>query len=179
MRVGRGSCVSVLILAGLVSQPACAKDWSGLLKNNPFGDPPPAEKPPEPTPQFELRGVVKEKSGYLLSLYETTSKKSWWMEVGQTEGGLIARDYDPKKEVALLERQGKSLALNLKSTAFRSVAMVARATSGPGNTPGRGVVAAAVAQVAASPLSTSEAQRLSEISEQIRQRREQRQRQSG
>lgn len=164
-------------LAGLAPLPAFARDWSGLVKRNPFGDPPPSEKPAEPAPSLELRGVVKERGGYLLSLYDADSKKSWWMEVGRSEDDWLARDYDPKQEVAMLEKRGKSLALNLKSSLSRGATVIARSSQEPRGAIGHS--APGPSQVAMNPLPAGEVRRLVEIGEQIRRRREQRQRQSG
>lgn len=177
MRVRRTIWALAGALAVLLPLPVPARNWSGLLKKNPFGDQPEGEKPPEPAPQLELRGVVKEKGGYLLSLYDAISRKSWWMEVGQSENDLLARGYDPKQEMAMLERQGKPMALSLKSTGLRGVIAVAHASQSNGIALGNAAVA--TPQAAMSPLPSSEVQRLAQIGEEIRQRREQRRREPG
>jgi hypothetical protein len=168
---------SIWVLLSLSPLVGVAQNWSALLNNNPFYTPPPPPPPVEPAQQLELRGVVKQQGSYLLNVYDQTTKKSWWMMVGETEERLLARGYDPKREVATLEKQGKLLSIALRASSVRGGDMIAQATRMPVNRAKR-MPASPPAQVS-NVLPVSEVQRLAGIAEEIRQRREQRRRGSG
>ncbi|MDI1251518.1 MAG: hypothetical protein PSV13_21840 [Lacunisphaera sp.] len=168
------SILALLILTPLVG---AARDWSDLLNHNPFYTAPVAPPPPEPAPQLELRGVVKEKGTYLLNVYDVAAKRSWWMQVGAMDEELLARGYDPKREVATLERQGKQLSVTLRTSSIRSTGMIAQAPRPRAAGVNQLVASAPVLAPSSRPM--GEVQRMEAIAEEIRLRREQRKRQAG
>lgn len=164
------------ITGPLLSMPLAtgAPNLSGLIDHNPFGK---AEKPveelPEPARQLELRGVIRESDGYLLNVFDLETKKSTWVREGDRTAGYLIRNYDLKGETAFLESAGKTLALNLKSSRSQGPDPV-------GSGPPSPMPQVARLQVKAAPLSVppapaGEVQRLDQVAQQIKLRREQRQ----
>jgi hypothetical protein len=165
--------LAAVVLAG-------ARDLSGLAKRNPFADAP-AAKPAEAAPvtQWELRGVVREKDGYLLNVYDVQSRKSYWVQSGAKIGAAVIGAYDLSTGTLELETGERRLALALKMAGPRALAggnsarMVALSSSATGPVQVRVQAAVAVAPP------DSEVRRMEELAQLIRQRREQREKEPG
>lgn len=172
MRIGSAIGTTIGRLLGLLTLgTASARDLSGLQNNNPFGGATASrEKPAEVTEQLELRGVVREKDGYLLNLYDTQTKKSTWVREGEQGGAFVIRSYNRGSETAVIEAGGRNLSLALKTgrpgvSIGASSAMVASVAAQ------LQIKAQAMAATAPPP---SEVLRMEQVSQEVRLRREQR-----
>jgi hypothetical protein len=159
-----------------------------LVKDSPFlpqasGGPAAGQNGP-----LELRGVVMERGSYVFSLYDLSSKESYW--TGLNESGLpfVARNYDRASETLTVDQGGRTLMLTLAAArtlpANPGVAMQAPGTPGPPPLPGASGAPAgqpqgpAVANGQGQPpgvnpvgITPDEAQRLQRIADEIRRRR--------
>lgn len=173
MRLGSVISTTIGRLLGVVTlSTASASDLSSLISSNPFGGKAATiEKPIEVAQQLELRGVVREKDAYMLNIYDTQTKKSVWMRVGEAEATLTIRSYDKKNEVAVIEMGGRNLSLALKTA--KQGASVASSSSLVTSVAAQLQVKAQAMAATAPP--QSEVLRMEQLSQEVRLRREQRQ----
>jgi hypothetical protein len=83
------------LLAGLPPVVAGADQLGSLVGNSPFGlvgeVTGKAEAPKAPV---EFRGLVTESSHMIFSVYETATRRSFWLGEDETEGSITVRRYD-------------------------------------------------------------------------------------
>jgi hypothetical protein len=108
-----------------------AADWSALVNNPPFGQPPPTTA--AATGDLEFRGVVQEEDGYLINLYNPTTKTSQWVPVNGKMPGLEVKSYDAGAEKVQISQAGRALTLPLKQA--KITLMTATAANPPGGAP--------------------------------------------
>ncbi len=110
--------VAVLRLAGAAA-PAVgvtAPDkMSGLLSNSPFGTGKAGATNASASGEaFEFRSVFEEGGSKFFSIYETSTRKSNWVELNDPVNGFSVKTYDATKESITLDYQGRSLTLAIK-----------------------------------------------------------------
>lgn len=168
----------LLCSAGLAVTGAQGQEkWARLLARDPFtaNQPPPPPPPEPPPPPLELRGVLVEKGVTWLNVYNGETKESAWVKKGERIGSFVVHGYDAAKDAALLESPQRKLAVALKQSKMQLLAGSARNNKMMAF---QAMPAANPATTAmASPLPVSEAKRLEQVAEEIRERREQRKRQ--
>lgn len=100
----------LLLAAPLLGQP----NVQNLLTNSPFGQARAAGSQETPGAAWEFRGVAEEAGEVWYSLFDTTAKRSVWVRQGQTPPGLAIRTFDASTLTLSLDYQGKSLVLPIK-----------------------------------------------------------------
>jgi len=157
-----------------------------LVKDSPFlpqasaGGPAAGQNGP-----LELRGVSMERGSYVFSLFDLSSKESYWVGLNEAGYPFTARSYDRTSDTLTVEQQGRTLMLTLataRTMASNPAAMnqPAPGTPGaptapglPGQSPGVGPNGQPqpVAGVSPTGITPDEAQRLQRIADEIRRRR--------
>lgn len=97
-------------------------------KESPFLPPPGATTVAMPAAPlgYSLSGMTTVGKETLLSITREKDKRSTWIAVGKTSGEVTVLNYDPKKDEAIIEADGKKLTLPM-----RKAAAVIPATSRP------------------------------------------------
>ena len=178
-----------LVAAGvLLSTAEAASALSSLLENSPFG----AAAPDKPTPasqtQLELRGVVVEGVTAYFTFYDATSKKWTTVQQGEEVESLLVKEYNRAKDSVVLDFQGKTLTLAIKSAGNQSyrkvevasMASVAQSSVATVDQSGDAAAQITIPQPALVPLpAPAEAKRLELVASAIRQQIEQAKRKAG
>jgi len=149
---------------------AVASRWDSLLEKNPFV----AYQPPAPSaepapPQLELRGVLVEGSATWFNVYNTETKESAWVQRGDRMANFVIKDYDPAKEALVMDYQQRPVSVALKQSKVQLSPGSARNTT---TLASLGSASRASSPSVAAALPASESQRLEQVADQIRQRRE-------
>ena len=163
-----------------VPAPAATDPLESLVKDSPFLPVSAGGAAAGQNGPLELRGVIVERGSYSFSLYDLSSKESYWVGLNETGFPFVVRSYDPISDTVTVEQQGRVLSLTLAAarTMPASPAMASQpgpngqgptATQPPG-TPTNGATQFAVGVVPSS-VTPDEAQRLQRIAEEIRRRR--------
>lgn len=104
--------VLVLRLAGADSATPEKMSLNGLVANSPFGSARSGQQAGsnggEP---FEFRAVLE---GNFFSIYETATRRSYWVEMNDPVNGFSVKGYDGGKESITMEYQGKAMTLPIK-----------------------------------------------------------------
>lgn len=167
--MNRPGLVSILLL---VAVPAPAQpDLQNLLANSPFGQArgPGGQETANAT--WEFRGVAEEAGEVWFSLYDTSAKRSVWVKRDATPPGLTLGNFDAAALTLTLDYQGKILVLPIKRAP-----QVAVASPLPGVIPG-GPQPAVGGMAGPQPIqlnpgsSPADAQRIQQVTEEIRRRR--------
>jgi len=75
----------------------------------------PAEPPkPSPVAQYELRSIMVLNGVHTFSLYDTKTKKGFWIDLNETVEGVAISDYDKSDESVNVRSGGYSRRLKLK-----------------------------------------------------------------
>lgn len=69
-----------------------------------------------PGDTYELAGASATSSGSAICLYNTTTKHSRWLNVGETDGDLQVLSYDPNSEQAIVRFDGRIHQMSLRAT---------------------------------------------------------------
>ncbi|HEY3756010.1 MAG TPA: hypothetical protein VGL42_07675 [Opitutaceae bacterium] len=69
-----------------------------------------------PAETYELAGASATDSGSAICLYNTTTKHSRWLSVGETDGDLQVLSYDPNSEQAVVRFDGRIHQMSLRAT---------------------------------------------------------------
>lgn len=164
---------SKLIRAAVLAVALQGSGWlyagklDGLLESSPFApmvQPAPAAKV-ETESGLELRSVLADGNSFRFSLFDTTTKQSFWVQLNQAGKPALAREYDQAGEVLSVDFNGKQLKVPLKKAKLvaKNVPTVPEAAKGPVSSP---------LPVAIAPArSTDEVQRMQKITEEVRSRR--------
>lgn len=149
--------LALVLSAGAQS---AAPSLPGLVANSPFGAPAATGSPAAATP-LEFRGTFVDGGERFFSILDAASRRAEWVGLNEPGRTFTVKAYDAEQESVSVEFQGRLLELKLHPARI-GIAAAPTATANP--SPG--------APVAASPLpSTSEAQRLAQVAEEIRRRR--------
>jgi hypothetical protein len=155
-----------LLSAGpLWAQPA-APSLQQLVANSPFGTAASAGVSGLPSGPLEFRGTFVDSGERFFSILDPATRRSEWVGLNEAGRPFIVKSYDAEREVVLVEFQGRTHDLKLHAARISALppmpaAPVAAQAAMPGN---------ARPAVAPSP-STTEAQRLAQVAEEIRRRR--------
>ncbi|MDB6165767.1 MAG: hypothetical protein JWQ83_907 [Lacunisphaera sp.] len=141
---------------------------------------------------FELRSIVFEGGGYSFSVYDPSTKESAWVKLKETGFPFVARSFDREHDTLVVDYQGRSLALPLAATKTMAAAPAPPPPSPPALPTQPGAPAQNAARNGAPPnvpqpggpqnpsagafpgptnISPAEAQRLQNIADEIRRRR--------
>lgn len=105
-------------------QPRAAPDLlDGLVRDSPFVTPAGgrAAASGESGP-FELRSVVFEGGAYSFSIYDPSTKESAWVKLKEAGFPFVARSFDREHDTLVVDFQGRSLALALQPTKTTALA---------------------------------------------------------
>lgn len=168
--------------------PASVDPLETLVKDSPFLPQASGGTAAGQNGPLELRSVVMERGAYVFSLFDLSSKQSYW--TGLNESGLpfVARNYDRTSETLTVDQGGRTLMLTLAAArtlpANPGVAMQQPGNPaspplpgppGPGGQPPQGpAVANGQGQpngISPTGITPDEAQRLQRIADEIRRRR--------
>lgn len=133
---------------------------------------------------LEFRSVVFERGEFAFSIYDQASRESKWVRLGQTDLPFVARSYDQEQDLLTVEYQGRITALKLQPAR-----MAGQASSGSGTAPPplpsaqesagpaqpRPANSTSTGPPSASPppaVNPEESQRLQEMADEIRRRRQ-------
>ena len=149
---------------------AVASRWDSLLEKNPFVAHQPPAPPAEPAPpQLELRGVLVEGTATWFNVYNAETKESAWVQSGDRMANFVIKDYDTAKEALVLDYQQRPVSVALKQSKVQLSPGSARNGTAMASLGG---ASRAKPHSMAPVLPASESQRLEQVAEQIRQRRE-------
>lgn len=162
--------LAFLAVSALAQTPPAAPSLQNLVQNSPFGTATPVGQAAAAAGPLEFRGTFVDRGERFFSILDTGSRRAEW--VGMKEGGhaYTVKNYDPDSETVTLDYQGRSLSLKLRTARITAMAMPpqvaagpqANVVSAPGTPGGPGVNPAP---------SSTEAQRLAQVAEEIRRRR--------
>lgn len=185
----------VLPLFAADAPPAAPDLLDGLVRDSPFVTPAGGRTANADAGPFELRGVVFEGGAYSFSIYDPATKESAWVKLKENGFPFVARSFDRERDTLLIDYQGRSLALALQSTKTMASAQTAPAQSPaplptqPGATSQNGARSTTPATGAINPnqpmpnspsggippmpstMTPAEAQRLQNLADEIRRRR--------
>lgn len=163
-----------LLLLALLAAPALAQQTpapslQNLLSNPPFGIATAGTGAPVAATPLEFRGTFVDRGQRFFSLADPSTKKAEWVTLNETGHAFLVKGYDSENETITVDFQGRSLSLKLRTAKITAMALPPPQTQ-PGPMPVPGQPGAPMVQPA-SPASTSEAQRLAQVAEEIRRRR--------
>jgi hypothetical protein len=126
-----------LVLPAAVAS-AAVVDGNDLARNSPFlpeGYTPPQERraappPPRPTPppgpqpldQIEFRGMTRIGGETSFSLFDPNQKRSFWIGLGQSDGGFEVVEYKQREEAVVVKHDGKSRTIPLHQSKIAALA---------------------------------------------------------
>lgn len=161
--------LALLVVPALAQTPTAAPtapSLQNLVQNSPFGSATPAGQGAAAAGPLEFRGTFVDRGERFFSILDTGSRRAEWVSLNEGGHAFQVKSYDPDSETVALDYQGRSLSLKLRTA--RITAMAVPPPQAP--TPQPGVAIGAPAVVAPGP-STTEAQRLAQVAEEIRRRR--------
>lgn len=148
------------------AQPA-APSLQNLITNSPFGSAAQAGAGPAAATPLEFRGTFVDNGERFFSILDTATRRAEWVGLNEAGRAFAVKSYDPEKESITLEFQGRAMDLKLHSARITAAPMpqpvpAVAGNNAPQNAGGR--------PAQATP-STTEAQRLAQVAEEIRRRR--------
>ncbi|MBA3848739.1 MAG: hypothetical protein C0502_01930, partial [Opitutus sp.] len=113
---------------------------------------------------LEFRGTFTDSGERFFSILDTASRRAEWVGLNEPGRPFTVKSYNAEKESIVLELQGRPMELKLHAARVASapMPMPAVAQTGPAAQPPRPAVAQPT---------TTEAQRLAQVAEEIRRRR--------
>ncbi len=162
--------LTIPVLAQPTPAAAPAASLQNLVANSPFGPlaSGPAGGPPTATP-LEFRGTFVDGNERFFSILDAGSRRAEWVGLNESGRPFVVKSFDPDKESIAVEFQGRVLDLKLRDARIVAAPMAAApAAPNPGQPqpPGQPTPGAPTVSV-----STTEAQRLAQVAEEIRRRR--------
>ncbi|MBA4137917.1 MAG: hypothetical protein C0518_11415 [Opitutus sp.] len=140
-----------------------------LIANSPFGSANQASGAPTANTPLEFRGTFVDNGERFFSILDTASRRAEWVSLNESGRPFLVKNYDPEKESITLEFQGRAMDLKLHSARVTAMPMPQPAMV---NNSGAPQVGGGGAQVRPGPQpTTTEAQRLAQVAEEIRRRR--------
>jgi hypothetical protein len=132
---------------------------------------------------LELRSVVFEQGEFLFSVYDQGTRESKWVRLGQQDLPFVARSFNQEQDILTVDYQGRTLALELQPAHIADQPPAGSQPAPPplpsaGETARQGGVRpsdSASSNPAPPPaaLKPEESQRLQEMADEIRRRRQQ------
>ncbi len=126
-----------------------------------------ASRAPDGT-SYELRGIMSAGSGTRYCIYDPVKKSSTWVGLNETGNAFVVKAADPTRDTVTLDAGGQVMTLALHEA---KVVSLAPGASGAMPPPGM-----AVGRVVLKPTPEDEQRRLQAIAEEVRRRREMRER---
>lgn len=139
---------SLALVVTTLAATAAGRAALPTLKESPFL--PPASSniaPAAANATHQLSGVMATGKSMMINLTDTTTKRSVWIQVGDTVDGITAVSYDGSTESAVVKIGGESKTLSLHTAQIQAsplLSMAGPVPAAPGATP----------QVAVAPLLT-------------------------
>jgi hypothetical protein len=154
-------------LVGTVAAQPTAPSLQNLIANSPFGSANQAAGATTPAGPLEFRGTFVDNGERFFSILDTGSRRAEWVSLNEPGRPFTVKSYDAEKESIVLDYQGRALDLKLHTARVAAAPMPAPAVANAApQAPNGG------AQVRPQPAgSTTEAQRLAQVAEEIRRRR--------
>lgn len=175
----------------LAAQAAASPDpLEALVRDSPFlpASGAGAGAPATAVGPLEFRSVVFEQGQYFFSIYDQGTHQSRWVGLGPGDAPFVARSYNREQDILTVEHQGRSLTLKLQEgriagqpagtpnsnpAPLPTSEETARKAGGPSpanaNPPAPNAAAAPAPAPAANP---AEGQRLQELADELRRRRQ-------
>jgi hypothetical protein len=142
------------------------ENWDDLGKHSPFGASASPASQVSMASQLELHGVLVEGRETWFNIFDTTTKRSEWINGSAPGHGYLVKQYDKSRELLTVEVQGRMVAVALKpgggSGIYPASTGILASSAGALSTP---------PSVAQAP-PKNEIKRLNLLAEVIRQRRE-------
>lgn len=166
----------------LTAQVAASPDaLDALVRDSPFLAVPGGASAAGDGGPLEFRSVVFEQGRYFFSLYDQGSRQAHWVAIGQeTEAPFVVRSYDREQDIVTVEHHGRSLSLKLQTA---QIGGPGPGGPGPGPSPlptaqelNQGATPpanAGAAQSVPAAANQAESQRLQELADELRRRRQQ------
>jgi hypothetical protein len=154
-----------LLTGALCAQPA-APSLQDLVTNSPFGTAVQATNAGLSGTSLEFRGTFVESGERFFSVLDPNTRRAEWVGLNEPGRPFTVTSYDAERETIVLAYQGRNLDLKLHAARIGTLPPPTPATAQTGQQNSR-------APPSASPSgpSTSEAQRLAQVAEEIRRRR--------
>ncbi len=168
--------LALLVVPALAQTPPPAPAASSLpslqnlVQNSPFGTATPVGQAAAAAGPLEFRGTFVDRGERFFSLLDTGSRRAEWVSLKESGHPYTVKSYDPDSETVTLDYQGRSMSLKLRTARITAMAMPPPQAAtpqptvvvAPGTNVGPGVNPAP---------SSTEAQRLAQVAEEIRRRR--------
>lgn len=161
---------SLPLLAFLVSTVAAQTtppSLQNLVANSPFGSANQTPGGPVANTPLEFRGTFVDNGERFFSILDTASRRAEWVSLNESGRAFTVKNYDPEKESITLDFQGRALDLKLHSARITAMPMPQPAVANNAPQPGGG---GPQSRPNVQP-TTTEAQRLAQVAEEIRRRR--------
>lgn len=158
-------CALLLLLPGLLRAQPAEPSLQNLITNSPFGTAAAANVNGLPTGPLEFRGTFVDGGERFFSLLDPATRRSEWVGLNEAGRAFTVKSYDAEREVIIVDFQGRTHDLKLHAARISALPPVQM-----NNTPPPANANAARPAVGPGP-STSEAQRLAQVAEEIRRRR--------
>jgi hypothetical protein len=148
--------------------------WAQVADDSPFI---PANSPATAMGQgadgssFELRGIMSTAGGTRYCIYDPVKKTSAWVGMNEAGGSFLVKSADPVRDTVTLQVSGQVMTLALHESKVVSLGFGSPVASPPPS--------GAMGPVVLRPTPEDEQRRLQAITEEVRRRRELRQRAQG
>lgn len=160
----------LLSLLAILAVPALAQtsapSLQNLVQNPPFGAVAAAGAPAGGGAPLEFRGTFVDGGERFFSILDIGARRAEWVALNEGGHAFQVKSYDPGTETVVLDYQGRTMSLKLRTARITAMAVPPPPAAGA-QSPAPGP---ATATVAPAP-STTEAQRLAQVAEEIRRRR--------
>lgn len=148
------------------AQPA-APSLQNLVSNSPFGTAAAAAaNAGAPTGPLEFRGTFVDNDERFFSLLDPATRRAEWVGLNEAGRPFTVKSYDAERETIVVEFQGRTHDLKLHAARISALPPMPSAPAAAPN-----ATAAAQRPAAGPSPSTTEAQRLAQVAEEIRRRR--------
>lgn len=152
---------------------------AALVRDSPFLPITGAVRPSAPGEggPLEFRSVVFETGKFFFSIYDQSARESNWVTFGETDMPFVVRSYDQEEDILTVDYQGRSLALKLQPAHTAGQVTDGSAPAplpSAGEATGPDVIRPTHPAPAQAPaLDADQSQRLQEMADEIRRRRQQ------
>ena len=160
------SCILLAALAAGVGSRVGAEEASPFLPVSPPAGAGPA-RPADGT-TYELRGIMSAGSGTRYCIYDPVKKSSVWVGLNETGKAFVVKAADPTRDTVTLDAGGQVMTLALHQAKVLSLASNPGAAPPPPGMP--------MPHVVLKPTPEDEQRRLQAIAEEVRRRRQLRER---
>lgn len=122
---------------------------------------------------LEFRGTMEDREGLLLRIVDPARKVGWWVRVNERnpEADFTVKQYDPERDLAVTEQQGRTFTLALREAKVVSSGSGAQMMAPPPTMPAN-VPPAVTNSVVVNPTPADEQRRLQAVADEVARRRQ-------